>query len=160
VSLDDLPRWETRARRATSEAEALLRERLTRLSGTPGVTASYAHRGVGFADLAAGDLDALLRGSLPAAVRRLEASLALLASARPTVVLLALDGRDERRSLVHACSAAGVDAVVVRRGATGEARRVDGGPQPAAVLHWEPGTDPGAAAARLRGAPRGRVVVG
>jgi hypothetical protein len=162
VSLDDLPRWETRAaRRATSEAEALLRERLARLSGTPGVAASYAHRGVSFADFAAGDLEALLLGSLPAAVRRLEASLVLLASARPTVVLLALDGRDERRSLVHACSAAGTAAVVVRSGGrAGDVDRADGGPQPAAVCDWEPGRDPGPVVDALRNAARGRVGAG
>ena len=158
VSLDDLPRWETRAAcRSIGEAEALLRERHARLSDTPGVAASYAHRGVSFADLAAGDIEALLLGSLPAAVRRLEASLVLLASARPTVVLLALDGRDERRSLLHACSAAGTEAVVVRRTSAGDVDRADGGPQPAAVCDWEPGRDPGAVVDALREAARGRV---
>jgi hypothetical protein len=161
VTLADLRRWETRrVRRAVADAGAFLRARLAQLRGTPGLAASYAHRGIGFADLAAGDLAALLTGHLPEAVRRLEAAVELLVSAPSAVALVALPAQDQERSLLHACSAAGVGAVVVRRGATGEVRRLDGGPQPAAVLDWEPGADPGEAAARLRGASRGRVVVG
>jgi hypothetical protein len=74
VALAELPRWETRrVRRAASAAAASRRERLGRLRGTPGLAESCAHRGVGFADLAVGDLEALLFGHLEAAARRLEA---------------------------------------------------------------------------------------
>jgi len=161
VSLDELPRWETRrARRRIAEAEARLRERHRQLAGTPGLAASYAHRGVGFADLAAGDLEALVQGSLAAAVRRLEAAVELVDSARPAAVLLAVSGRDERRSLVHACAACGVGAVVLRARPSGETARADGGPQPLAVLDWEAGLDPGSAVEALREASRGRVIAG
>jgi hypothetical protein len=157
VSLGDLPRWETRrARRAIEEADAILRERQARLLGTPGLAASYAHRGVSFSDLAAGDLEALLRGALPAAARRIEAARELLAAARPAAVLVAVDGRDERRSLLHACAADGFGGVVVRRGAPGGPERADGGPRPVALCDWEP--DPVAEA--LREAARGRVGAG
>jgi hypothetical protein len=159
VRLADLPRWETRrVRRAVADAEAFLRARLDRLRGTSGLTASYAHRGVGFADLAAGDLAALLLGRLPAAVRRVETTRELVISAGAAAVLLAVPGHDERRALVHGCSTAGVGAVAVRLGAPEEgADRVDGGPQPAASLEWGPGDDPGLVVARLREAVHGRV---
>ena len=61
-------------RRAASDAEALLRDLGRRLRGTPGLAESYAHRGVHFADLAGGDLEALLLGHLPRRSRRLEAA--------------------------------------------------------------------------------------
>ena len=159
VTLDELPRWETRrVRRSVAEAEDLLRERLARLQGTPGLAASYAHRGVGFADLAAADLEALLLGHLPSAVRRLEAAAELVASARPSAVLVCVPGPDERRTLVHACSSAGVPVVALRLDAAdGEAFRADGGPQPLASLAWAPGQDPAPVLARLREAARGRV---
>ncbi len=163
VTLADLPRWETRgARRAASEAEALLRERRLRLRGTPGLADSYSHRGVSFADLASGDLEALLEGHLPAVVRRIEAVRELVLSARAAAVLLAVPGRDERRALLHACSSAGVAAVVVRLGApgAGEADRADAGPRPAAALDWAEGQDPRPVVARLREAARGRVEAG
>jgi hypothetical protein len=163
VTLAELPRWETRrVRRAASGAEAFLRELRRRLRGTPGLAASYAYHGVHFADLARGDLEALLLDHLPAAVRRMEAALELLASAGAAAVLLAVPGRDERRALVHACAAAGVGAVVVRLGAPspGDADRADGGPQPLAALDWRPGDDPGPVVARLREAAHGRVGAG
>jgi hypothetical protein len=162
VGLAELPRWETRrGRRAIREAEALLRERLGALAGTPGLAASYAQRGVGFADLAGDDLEALVLGALAAAVRRIEAARELLAAARPSAVLLAVDGRDERRSLVHACSAEGTGVVVVARGAAvGDRERADGGPQPNAVCDWEPGRDSSAVAEALGEAARGRVGAG
>jgi hypothetical protein len=163
VTLADLPRWETRrVRRAAADAEALLRERRTQLRGTPGLAASYSHRGVSFADLASGDLGALVLGHLPAVVRRIEAARELVVSARAAAVLLAVPGRDERRALLHACSSAGVAAVVVRPGAPegGDADRADAGPRPAAVLEWAEGQDPRPVAARLREAARGRVVAG
>lgn len=160
VTLADLRRWETRrVLRAAAAAGAFLRERLTQLRGTPGLAASYAHRGIGFADLATRDLEAVLTAHLPESVRTLEAAVELLGAASPSLALVVVPGQDEERALLHACAAAGVDAVVVPRGATGDVRRQDGGPQPYAVLAWEPGTDPGPAAARLVGASRGRVGV-
>jgi hypothetical protein len=163
VTLAELPRWETRAaRRAASRAEALLREQGRRLRGTPGLTESYSHRGVGFADLASSDLEALLEGHLPAVVRRIEAARELLVSTRAGAVLLAVPGRDERRTLLHACASAGVAAVVLRLGppGAGEADRADAGPRPLATLEWERDQDPRPVVARLREAARGRVEAG
>jgi hypothetical protein len=162
VALAELPRWETRrVHRAVSDAEASLRELLARLRGTPGLAESYAHRGVGFADLAAGDLEALLLGHLPAAVRRLEAAFELVAAAGAAAVLLAVPARDERRALVHACAAAGVGALVLRLGAgAADVVRADGGPLPLATVDWEPGEDPGPVLARLREAVHGRLGAG
>jgi len=162
VGLAELPRWETRrGRRAIRQAEGLLRERLGALAGTPGLAASYAHRGVAFADLAGGDLEALVLGALAAAARRIEAARELLAAARPSAVLLAVDGRDERRSLVHACAAEGTSVVVVARGhASGDRERADGGPQATAVCEWEPGRDSSVVAEALGESARGRVVAG
>jgi hypothetical protein len=76
---------------------------------------------------------------------------------------VAVPGRDERRALIHACSSAGVAAVVVRLGdaaAVGEADRADAGPRPVASLGWEKGQDPRPVVARLREAARGRVEAG
>jgi hypothetical protein len=163
VTLAELQRWETRrARRSASDAEGQLREQGRRLRGTPGLAESYSHRGVPFADLASGDLEALLAGYLPAVVRRIEAARELVVSSRAPAVLLAVPGRDERRSLLHACSSAGVAAVVVRLGApgAGEADRADAGPRPVATLDWAPGADPRPVVARLREAARGRVEAG
>jgi hypothetical protein len=160
VTLAELPRWETRrVRRAVADAEAFLQGTLARLRGTPGLAASYAHRGVSFDDLAAGDLKALLLGSLPAAARRVAATQELLSSAGAAAVLVAVPGDDERRALVHGCSAAGVKAVAVRLGSPEEAdrTRADGGPQPVASVAWAPGEDPGLIVARLGEAARGRV---
>jgi hypothetical protein len=156
VALAELARWQTRrVRRAASSAAASLYRQLGRLRETPGLTESYAHRGVGFADLAARDLEALL-GHLEAAVRQLESVVELVVAAGPAAVLLAVPARDERRSLVHACAAAGVGAVVLRLGEEA-ADRADGGPQPLATVDWKPGDDPGPVIARLREAVRGRV---
>lgn len=163
VTLDELSRWETRrARRATAEAESLLRDRLEGLRGTAGLAASYSHRGVGFADLAAGDLEALLLGHLPAMVRRLEAAVELVGAARAPAVLLAVPGRDERRALLLATAAAGASAVALRVAAppAEEPERADGGPRPLAALDWAPGSDPAPVVARLREAARGRVEPG
>ena len=163
VTLAELPRWETRrARRAAAEAEALLREQRRRLRGTPGLAASYAHRGVPFADLAAGDLEALVEGHLPAVVRRIEAARELVVSSRAAAVLLAVPGRDERRALLHACASAGVGAVVVRLDTpgAGDEDRADAGPRPVAALDWSMGKDPRPVVARLREAARGRVEAG
>jgi hypothetical protein len=163
VTLAELPRWETRrARRSVSDAAQLLREQVLRLQGTPGLVESYAHRGVSFADLASGDLDAVLAGHLPAMVRHVEAARELVVSSRAAAVLVAVPGRDERRALLHACASAGVLAVVVRLGARAvdEAERADAGPRPVASIEWEKGQDPLPVVARLREAARGRVDAG
>jgi hypothetical protein len=163
VGLRELPRWLTRrARRAAGEAERLLQERLALLRDGPGLAASYSHRGVAFWDLAAGDLEALLLGPLAEAARRIEATVELLSSARVGAVVLAVPGHDERRSLAHACQAAGVGAVAVRLGPgePGEEDRSDGGPQPLATVDWRPGAEASAVVARLREAVRGRVWAG
>jgi hypothetical protein len=163
VTLADLRRWETRrVRRAVGEAETGFRALGARLRGTPGLAESYAHRGVHFADLAGADLERLLRDPLPAAVGRIEAAVELVGAAGAVAVLVAVPGRDERRALVHACSAAGVAAVVVRPGppSAGDAVRADGGPQPLATLDHGPGDDPGPVLARLREAVHGRVGAG
>ena len=160
VTLAELPRWETRrARRAASDAEALLREHRRRLHGSPGLAASYSHRGVSFADLASSDLGAVLAGHLPAVVRRIEAVRELVLSARPGAVLLAVPGRDERRAILHACASAGLAVVVLRLGGSGtvDVDRADAGPRPTLTLDWAKDADPRPVAARLLAATRGRV---
>jgi hypothetical protein len=160
VALDEIPRWETRrVRRAIAEARALLHARLACLRGTAGLAESYSHRGVGFADLAAGDLEALLLGHLETAVRRLEAAVELVGAARAPAVLVAVAGRDERRTLVLGATAAGTPSVTLNLdGAEGE--RADGGPRPLSSLDWSPGAGPEPVVARLREATRGRVEPG
>jgi hypothetical protein len=153
-------RWATaRVHRATAEAERILRARLVSLRGSPGLLLSYAHRGVGFADLAAEDLEALLLGHLPAMVSLLEAAIELVSATRPALMLLAVPEPDERRALVFAARAAGIPAVTLRVGAPEpiDAVRQDGGPQPAAQVAWEPGTSTQEVVARLREVPHGRV---
>ena len=161
VPLEDLARWETRrVKRAAAEAETLLRERRSRLRGAPGLHESYAHRGVGFADLAGNDLDMILLGRLPAAVWMLEAAIELVSGpARPALVLLPGGGKDDRRTLVAASAAAGVPAVVVHPEPVGpeEIDRADGGPRAAATFVWEPDSDPAPAVARLREVARAIV---
>jgi hypothetical protein len=95
-------------------------------------------------------------------VRREEATREIVASAGAACALLVVPRHDERRALVHGCSAAGVAAVAVRLGPeeAGDAARADGGPQPVAALDWRPGEDPGLVVARLREAARGRVGAG
>jgi hypothetical protein len=163
VTLAELSRWETRrVHRAVSEAGAFLRALFGRLRGTPGLAESYSHRGVGFADLAARDLEALLLGHLPGAVRWIEAAVELFTSTGAAAVLLAVPGPDERRAFVHACAASGVGTIVLRLGAPaeGDTTRADGGPQPLAALDWRPGEDPEPVVARLREAVHGRVGAG
>jgi len=160
VTMADLGRWRTRrVRRAVAEAEARLGEEWRRLRGQPGLVESYSHRGVGFADLAGRDLEALMLGRLPQAVLLLEAAAELLAAVRPMAVLLAVAGRDDRRPLLRACAESGAPAIVLRFSPEGEeeADRADGGPQPALSLAWEPGSDPGVLAARLRALARDTV---
>jgi hypothetical protein len=163
VTLAELGRWETRrVRGAVAEAEALLRARLEGVRGGAGLAESYSHRGIGFADLAAGDLEALLLGHLPAMVRRLEAAVELVGAAGTPAVLLAVPGRDERRALLLATAAAGASAVALKVAAppAEEPERADGGPRPLAALDWAPGSDAAPVVARLREAARGRVEPG
>lgn len=160
ATLAGLPRFETRrVLTAVAEARARLRECSRKLRGTPGLADSYVHRGVRFADLAARDLPALLEGRLPRAVRLLESAVELLLSWRPSALLVAVRDADERRTLVHAATAADVGAVVLLRddAAAAEPLRADGGPRPATALAWEPGSDPVPVLARLREAAHGRV---
>jgi hypothetical protein len=160
VAARGLPRWQTRrAARAVEEGEALLRELLARLRGTPGLHESYAHRGVSFADLASRDLEALLLGRLPEAVRLIETTAELLAAARPAAVLLVVPSRDDRRAILTACTRARVWAVALRTSdpEPDDADRADGGPFAFASLAWQTGTDATPVVARLREAARGTV---
>jgi hypothetical protein len=161
VPLDQLKRWETRrVRGAVSDAESHLRECRARLRGTPGLHESYAHRGVGFADLAGNDLDLILLGRLPAAVRTLEAAVELLGGPVPPAVVLTPGGRrDDRRTVVAAGDATGVPVIVVHTTPAGrdDVDRADGGPQARDTLLWEPGSDPAPALGRLAEAVRARV---
>jgi hypothetical protein len=160
VPTGDLPRWLTRrARRAVAEAEAFLREGLARLRGTAGLHESYAHHGVGFAELASYDLEALLLGRLPEAVRILEAAAELLATARPEAVLVVVPARDDRRALLAACGLAHATALALRLGAPDpdDADRADGGPRPVDSFAWEAGGDPAPLVSRLHEAVRGTV---
>jgi hypothetical protein len=160
LPLAALARFETRrVRLALRAAERELRASHAALRGTPALTASYSYRGVGFADLAARDLEALLCGRLPVAVRTIEAAVELLASLRPALVLLAIEDRDERRALGLAARAAGVPWVVVRGAAPepDDPERADFGPLPAATLVLGHGRDLGEAVAKVREAMRGSV---
>lgn len=155
VAFADLARHETdRARAAADEAERSLRATLERLRGTPGLLASYAHRGVGFAELAALDLEAVLLGHLPGAVRVVERTLDVLDAARPVLALVAVEDRDRRRAVGLAAQAAGVAWATVARAEGPGDDRVDGGPQP--LLRLAPGPDGGGdgALAQLRAAVR------
>jgi hypothetical protein len=158
VAAEAFPQLESRrARRAVAEGERRLRERLTTLRGTPALAASHVHRGVGFADLAACDLEAVLLGRLPAALRTLEPALELLEIARPALAVLAVSDRDERRTLGMAAAAAGVPwaALRVEAGPDDEPDRADGGPHPIAALALGEGA--AALIVRLRELARDRV---
>lgn len=160
VSTRDLVRFETRrSRRAVAEVQQRLRACHATLRGTPALAASYVHRGVGFADLAAGDLEKVLLERLPRAVGDLEAASALIAAHDPLLVVLAAAGRDERRTLGLAAAVAGVPWVTLRLddSQAEEVERTDGGPQPAFTLALGEADDPGAAAARLAETVRDRV---
>ena len=155
-----LARWETRdVVRRVSRAEAHLGERFEQLRGAPGLHESYSHRGVGFADLASNDLEHLVLGHLPAAVRRLEAAIELLSRARPAAIIVAGGGRDDRRTLLAAAEATGVPGIVLRAAVPGpeDLDRADGGPQPAGALVWAPGSDPEPVLARLGEVVRARL---
>jgi hypothetical protein len=137
------------------DATRRLRERGEPLRRAPGLHESYTHRGVGFADLARGDLDAILR-RLPDGVRLLETAIELVAATRPVALGLVGWPRDERRALLAGADDAGVASIVLRFGAEDpdDLDRADGGPRPRATIVLEPGGDPAPALARLREAVR------
>jgi hypothetical protein len=161
VPATSLTRWETRReRRAAAAAQSQLRDLWKQLCDAPGVLESYRHRDIGFSDLAGDDLERLLLEHLPGAVLRLETAIGLIATTvRPTMVILTGGRRDERRTLLAACAAAGVPAVVVHPAplAAEELDRADGGPRAEATFVWQPGSDPAPAVARLLEAARARV---
>jgi hypothetical protein len=141
------------ARRAAREAEARLRDCRERLRDTPGLHQSYSHRGVVFADLAATDIDRILLGHLPVAVRRLEAAAELFGRLEGSMpVLLTGCGRDDRRTLASACVRARVPSVVLDTAPPppDDIERDDGGPRVDVRLVWEPGTGADPVLARLR----------
>jgi len=152
-----------RALAAARGARRALRELWPRLRASPGVHESFAHRGVAFFDLAEADLAGLLLSRLPAAVRLYEAAAEWLLAARPKAVLLAVPGRDDRRTLLAAARAAGVPSVVLRPAEGEDGERADGGPQPDQLLTGEAATDRERILAVLRAAgaecapPRDRV---
>lgn len=152
-----------RALAAARRGGRALRELWPRLRASPGVHESFAYRGVAFFDLAEADLAGLLLSRLPAAVRLYEAATEWLLAARPKAVLLAVPGRDDRRTLLHAARASGVPSVVLRPAEGEEGERADGGPQPDHLLTGEAATDRERVLAVLRAAgaecvaPRDRV---
>ncbi|MGE5125675.1 MAG: hypothetical protein ACM3PV_05260 [Betaproteobacteria bacterium] len=151
---------ETRSVRGeVARAARELRARCTALQGSAALAASYVHRGVPFADLARGDLEALLCRRLPRVVQQLERALELLEDTRPALLLLGVEERDERRALGLAALAAGVPWVLLRSTAHEPEgpERADGGPQPAATLAVGPGAEHAAALRGLREAARARV---
>jgi hypothetical protein len=142
--------------RAMARATAGLEELGRRLRGAPGLHEAYAHRGVSFADLAGGDLDAILRVRLPQAVMLLETAGALIASVRPAAVALVGFSRDDRRAVLAAADRLRIATLFIRRPESGEddPDRTDGGPRPTAAVAWAPGMDPGPLVARLAGCVR------
>jgi hypothetical protein len=148
-----------RVRRAVKEAKGSFRGRLLQGGAAPALRESYAHRGVGFADLAGADLEALLLGRCVEAVGEMEACLELIEASRPAGLLLVVPGRDERRAFLAAAQVAGVGVLDLRLGPLEphDAFRADGGPRPEAALGWTPGSDPDELVARLDALVRGRV---
>jgi hypothetical protein len=133
VPAEELPRRETAdARAGAAAAERALRETLGRLRGTPGLAASYAHRGIGFAELAALDLEAVLLGHLPGAARVAERARGLLADAAARLLVVGIEDRDLRRAVGLAARVAGVPWIAVTTADAASDERVDGGPQPLA----------------------------
>jgi hypothetical protein len=151
-----------RARAAAAGAKAALRARFRDLSTTPGLRASYAHRGVSFADLVVDDLEALVLGHLPDVAELLEAAFERLEASRPSAVLAVTRDRDEERCLVLAAGAADVPVVAARPEPDDHhaADRADGGPRPVAVVPLQPVAEVVEALARLPEVARGRVGAG
>jgi len=137
--------------RAVGRATRELRTLHERLQRAPGRHEAWAHRGVSFADLARADLDAILLGRLPQAVRRLETAAALLAETGGAAVVLPGWPRDDRRGLLTAAARRGLPTLVLRSGAPDpdDVERDDGGPRPTATVDWTPGADPRPVLARL-----------
>ena len=145
--------------RAAGEAARQLAAAHAALRGTPGLAAAYAHRGVGFADLAGTTSRPCC--ALACRPRCGGWSARSSCSSRPArvLVLLAVEQRDERRALGMAARAAGVPWLVLGLGRADEpdeAERADFGPQPAATLPAA-GQDTAAAVAHVRVALRGSV---
>jgi hypothetical protein len=160
VPVSSLRRWKTRrVLRRAAEAEDYLRRCWERLRGAPGLFESYRHRDIGFADLASRDLERILLGHLPTAVRRLEVAIEMLDALGPATVLLSGWPRDDRRTLLTACAVAGVPAAVVHLGAvrSEELDREDGGPRAKATFAWTLGANLGPVLARLGEPARARV---
>jgi hypothetical protein len=96
------------ARRAARAAEEAFSKALGVLQKAPATVAAFRHDDVGFADLAAApDLEALLAGLLPHAVRRGEGLRALLRSKAPRALCAASDDA----MALHAGGLAGVPVV-------------------------------------------------
>lgn len=116
------------ARQAIRNAEAVFHEVLETLKDAPSTMAAFRHDDVSFADLAAApDLDAILGGVLPRAVRRAEGVRALLRSTSPR----ALCARADDLLVLHAGRLAGLpvdafsdagDALRVLRGLDASSR--------------------------------------
>ena len=154
VPATELARHESAAaREAAAAAERSLRGTLDRLRGSPGLAASYAHRGVAFAELAALDLEAVLVSHLPGAVRAAERALALLSAAAPGLLVVAIEERDLRRAVSLAAKTAGVPWIAATTADAAD-ERLDGGPQPAGRVTLAAGEAPAEAIARLVAAAR------
>jgi len=96
------------ARRAARAACAAFQKTFDALREAPSTVAAFRHDDVGFADLAAGpDLEAVLKGLLPRAVRRGEGLLALLRTASPKALCACADDA----LALHAGGLAGVKVV-------------------------------------------------
>jgi len=152
-----LSRFETRrVHRAATDVRRHLGELLARLRGGPGLHDAYAHRGVSFADLASRDLEAVLLGRLPDAVRLLEATDVLVTSVGPGALVLVDIPRDDRRCLLAAAARHHVPTLVVRTGEPDpdDVDRTDGGPTATHTVTWTPGVDASTLLARLAREPR------
>ena len=80
------------AQRAIHAAEEAFRKARAELTEAPATVAAFRHDDVGFADLAAApDLEAVLLGLLPRAVRRVEALRALLRTSSPRALCASAD---------------------------------------------------------------------
>jgi hypothetical protein len=130
------------ARREAARARVRFRRAFGELRRSPGVHEAFSHRGIPFYDLAEGDLADLLFAALPRAVLLFEETRALLASAQPEAAAILAPSRDERRTLLAACAAAEVPAVVLRSGDDEGPERSDGGPRPELVLAWNGSASP------------------
>jgi len=142
------------ARREAARARRRFRRSFAELRRSPGVHEAFSHRGVSFFDLGEADLADLLLVALPGAVHLFEEMTALLHATAPLAVALLVPSRDQRRTLLAACAAADVPAVVLRTGDGDEPERADGGPQAELVLAWNGSASPEDVREALREAAR------